>query len=107
MEYTEGEWEAKVQKANRYWKAEVRTPDLMDAEDKHAVEFGQLIAVCYGKNTIANARLIAQAPKLYEACKVAATRIHNAIRYEKGEYREALQRELKQLYEVIKEVEGK
>ena len=67
--YTKGEWEAKISKANRYWKAEVRTPDIMDDEGKHALEFGQLIAVCYGKNTIANAHLIAAAPELYEACR--------------------------------------
>ena len=36
------------------------------------------------------------APDLYEALKVATTRIHNHIRYETGDYRVTLQEELKQ-----------
>ncbi len=54
MEYSLGPWEAKVQKAARYWKAEVRAID------------NQLIAVCYGKNTVANAHLLSAAPEMYE-----------------------------------------
>lgn len=65
MKYTEGEWIVKARRANRYWKAEVRTADIMDSEDKHAVEFGQLIAVYYGKNTVANAHLSSAALNMY------------------------------------------
>ena len=67
MKYTKGEWKVKTSKAPRYTKAEVRTPSIID-DDGNAVEFGQLIAVCYGANTVANANLIASAPDLYEAC---------------------------------------
>lgn len=56
-----GNWIVKTQRAARYWKAEVRTPDIMDAEGRYAIERGQLIAVCYGKNTVGNANLIADA----------------------------------------------
>ena len=69
MEYTEGPWEVEARKAGHFWKAEVRTPNTMDAEGQHTIAFGQLIAVCYGKHTVANAHLIAASPALYEACK--------------------------------------
>lgn len=59
MEHTPGPWKAKKQKAARYWKAEVRAAD------------NQLIAVCYGKNTVANAHLIKAAPELKDACLTA------------------------------------
>ena len=59
MKYTKGEWEVKTQKAARYWKAEVRTPPIR--EDNHYTSTGQLIAVCYGNNTVANAHLIVTA----------------------------------------------
>ena len=61
MACTNENWIVKTKMANHYWKAEVRTPDIMDREGKHAIKFGQLIAVCYGKNTVNNANLIALA----------------------------------------------
>lgn len=69
MNYTIGEWIVKARRANRYWKAEVKTADIMDSEGKHAIEFGQLIAVFYGKNTVANAHLSSAAGAMYEALK--------------------------------------
>ena len=81
MEHTPGPWEAKAQKAARYWKAEVRTPDKKDDEG-HYSGGGQLIAVCYGQNTVANAHLIAAAPdmhqKLLKVCKWLDTLIDQA-----------------------------
>lgn len=61
----------------------------------------------YKPRVVANAQLIAAAPDLYEACKVGATRIHNHIRYEHGDYRTMLQRDLKQLLAAIAKAEGK
>ena len=61
MDHSEGNWIVKTQKCARYWKAEVRTPDKKDENDGHVIEYGQLIAVCYGKNTVGNANLTADA----------------------------------------------
>ena len=69
MDYTKGNWMVKNQRCARYWKAEVRTPDKKDENDGHVIEYGQLIAVFYGKNTVANAHLSSAAPDMYEALK--------------------------------------
>ena len=67
MTYTKGEWIVKAHQTGHCWRAEVRTPDKK--EDGHIVAYSQLIAACYGKNTVANAHLIAAAPEMYEVLK--------------------------------------
>ena len=69
MEYTKEPWQAVPKKKARYWQAEVRTADTKDGSGQ-ITAFGQLIAVFYGKNTIANAYIAAAAPELYKALKL-------------------------------------
>lgn len=47
------------------------------------------------------------APDMYKALKIAATRIHNHIRYEQGEYREMLQRDLKEILKALAKADNK
>lgn len=82
MDCTKGSWIVKTQRAARYWKAEVRTPNIMDSEGKYAIESGQLIAVFYGKNTVANAHLSSAAPNMYAALENLIFQVsNNAVPY--------------------------
>jgi len=47
------------------------------------------------------------APDLYEALRHSTTIIHNQIRYEVGEHREYLQKQLKTNLEILAKAEGK
>ena len=66
---------------------------------------GKIIATV---NESENAHLIAAAPRMYEALKVASTRIHNSIHYEPtGEYRVMMQKDLKQIEQALAEADGR
>ncbi len=71
-EYNRDEWKVKASNTGRYWKAEVRTPSHK-GDDGHFTKMGQLIAVCYGPNTVNHAFLIAAAPNMYEALRALIT----------------------------------
>ena len=101
MEYTKGEW---------YLEEETGLVlSLPDGADSPII----VASIGGSQNPItpktftelkANAHLIAAAPRMYEALKVASTRIHNSIRYEPaGEYRVMIQKDLRQIDGMIKD----
>ena len=94
MEYTKGEW---VKSGNKVCVSGSGTIAICPspANDEGVMEF------------VANVHLIAAAPRMYEALKVASTRIHNSIRYEPaGEYRVMIPKDLRQIEQALAEADG-
>lgn len=100
--YTKGEWKAVLDTTAIYpeWKI---------------LRFGDIIATIESdENQEANARLIAAAPDMYRALKVAEARIHNEIGHhheirqhpEAGDYRKMLQDELRQVSQALSKAEN-
>lgn len=107
MTYTQGEWNVATRNCGRYWKAEVKTPDVMPSDGKHAIEFGQLIAVCYGKNTVANAHLISASPNLYLRLQEMTTMLENLlIEYPLSALNQSLLQAIKDNKQALAKAEG-